>query len=405
MKATLVLRKDKVNKKKFCPINIRIISKGVISYISTSISIHKDHWDLKKQLVKNKSILAQDINRKLQDDLTAMNKILLSHYDEYSRLNANEIKEALLSKIKGEDRVPFFEEADRYIEKFKTNRKIGTYDDRLSKIKQLKEFNHNIEVDKINAKLVMGFKDFLEEKGNCNPETIFGKIKFFKTLYRHYCHKFDYPRNDNAFNIPRPKAKENIKFLDETQIEAFEKLKTETAKQELYKSMFEFVINGIGLRISDILTLKWTHIDDKNSNINKVSYKTRKTLNVRIPVPAMEIAKKLKTPESSPYDYVFPILDDKLEDLTDPEILDDAISRETSSYNKFLRKCGEKIGLSFNLSSHKGRHTYATKALSKGLELHYVQHTLGHQSIKETEIYAKVVKKSVNEAVDKYLSN
>lgn len=404
MKARLVLRKDKVNKKNFCPINFRIISNGVTSYIPTSISIHKDHWDTKNQLVKNKTVLAQDINRKLQDDLTSMNKILLTHYDEYSCLDANEIKEALLSKMKGEDRVSFFEEASRYVEKFKIQGKIGTYDDRLCKLNQLKEFNPNIEVDKINAKLVLGFKEFLEKKGN-NPDTVFGKVKFFKTLYRNYCHRYDHPRNDNAFIIQKPKTNENIKFLNESQIEAFEKLQATSPEQELYKSMFQFAINGIGLRISDILTLKWTHIDVKNSIINKVSYKTGKTLNVRIPAPAMEILKNLKTPKSSPYDYIFPILDDNLEDLTDPEILDDAISRETSSYNKFLRKCGEKIGLSFNLSSHKGRHTYATKALSKGLELHYVQHTLGHQSIKETEIYAKISKKSVNEAVDKYLSN
>jgi integrase len=193
--------------------------------------------------------------------------------------------------------------------------------------------------------------------------------------------------------------------MNESQIEDFEKLQPSSPEHELYKNMFKFVINGIGLRISDILTLKWTHIDIKNGTINKVSYKTGKTLNVRIPAPAMEIIKNLRTPECSPNDYVFPILNDSLEDLTNPEILDDAISRETSSYNKYLRSCGKKIGLSFNLSSHKGRHTYATKALSKGLELHYVQHTLGHQSIKETEIYAKIVKKSVNEAVDKYLSN
>lgn len=299
MKATLVLRKDKVNKKNFCPINIRIISNGVISYIPTSISIHKDHWDAKNQLVKNKTILAQDINRKLQDDLAAMNKILLMHFEEYRQLNGNEIKEALLAKMKGEDQVPFYDEASNYVEKFKAKGKIGTYDDRLCKLNQLKEFKANIEVDKINAKLVMEFKEYLEAKGTNNPETVFGKIKFFKTLYRHYCHKYDYPRNDNAFNIPKPKAKENIKFLNETQIEAFEKLQPTIPKQELYKSMFTFVVNGIGLRVSDLLTLKWTHIDDKNSNINKVSYKTGKTLNVRIPLPAMEIINKLRTAESS----------------------------------------------------------------------------------------------------------
>lgn len=162
---------------------------------------------------------------------------------------------------------------------------------------------------------------------------------------------------------------------------------------------------GIGLRVSDLLTLKWSHLDSVGGNINKVTMKTEKILHVKLPTPALEILRRQQIQVTNPSDYVFPILDDKVEDLNDAAILDNAISRETASYNKFLKNCGERIGLPFRLSSQKGRHSYATRAINKGMPLHDVQYTLGHSSFKETEIYAKIVKKSVDGSIDKYLSD
>lgn len=403
MKATLVLRTDKTNTKNFCPINIRIIAKGVISYLPTNISIHKDHWDAKKQLVKNKSVVANEANCKLQDDLGGINKIILTNYNEFKHLDANEIKVRLIAMINGEELPDFLVEAKKYVEKFKASQKIGTYTDRLSKLSQLVEFCPSLRVGDINSKMVSDYKDYLEGLGN-SENTVRSKIKFLKTLYRAYCHRYNYQGNSNAFVMDKAKVKSTIKFLTETQLSAFEKLKMESTKQELYKDMFLFSVKGIGLRISDLLTLKWAHIDEMERNINKVAIKTGKTLHMKLPSPALEILKRQRNSESLPNDYVFAILDDSIEDLSDATVLDTAISRETASYNKFLKRCGEKIGLPFRLSSQKGRHSYATRAINKGMPLHDVQYTLGHASFKETEIYAKIVKTSVDGSIDKYLS-
>lgn len=355
-------------------------------------------------MVKNKTVLAIDINSKLQDDLATVNKLILSHYREYKNLNGNEIKQRIISTIAGEELPDFLIEAKRYVEKFKTNKKIGTYTDRLSKLSQLTDFSPRLRIEAINSKLVSDFKEYLEELGN-SEGTVRSKIKFFKTLYRAYCHKYNFQGNSNAFVLDKPKLKSTIKFLTESQLNAFEKLPMTTPKQQLYKDMFLFSVKGVGLRISDLLTLKWAHLDQYGGNINKVTIKTEKILHVKLPTPALDILKRQQKPNISPNDYVFPILNDKVEDLSDAEILDTAISRETASYNKFLKKCGEQIGLPFRLSSQKGRHSYATRAINKGMPLHDVQYTLGHSSFKETEIYAKILKKSVDSSVDKYLSD
>jgi site-specific recombinase XerD len=47
------------------------------------------------------------------------------------------------------------------------------------------------------------------------------------------------------------------------------------------------------------------------------------------------------------------------------------------------------------------RHTNATLLLSKGVSIEVVSKILGHFDIKTTQIYAKVIDKSIEDAVNK----
>ncbi|KAA6321750.1 Tyrosine recombinase XerD, partial [termite gut metagenome] len=50
---------------------------------------------------------------------------------------------------------------------------------------------------------------------------------------------------------------------------------------------------------------------------------------------------------------------------------------------------------------HVARHTNATLLLSKGVSIEVVSKILGHSDIKTTQIYAKVIDKSIEDAVNK----
>ena len=41
-----------------------------------------------------------------------------------------------------------------------------------------------------------------------------------------------------------------------------------------------------------------------------------------------------------------------------------------------------------------------TRALSKGMKIHHVSKLLGHRSVKTTEVYAKIVNKDLDEAMN-----
>ena len=67
----------------------------------------------------------------------------------------------------------------------------------------------------------------------------------------------------------------------------------------------------------------------------------------------------------------------------------------------WLDRWGKAAELPFKLTTHIGRHTFATLALNNGTQLKTVSKLLGHQRIATTERYAKVMDRSKIEAVDR----
>ena len=62
----------------------------------------------------------------------------------------------------------------------------------------------------------------------------------------------------------------------------------------------------------------------------------------------------------------------------------------------------EKIGIDRDISFHCARHTFATVALNSGIPLEIVQKLLGHNMIKTTQIYAKVLNDTLFTEMEKF---
>lgn len=69
------------------------------------------------------------------------------------------------------------------------------------------------------------------------------------------------------------------------------------------------------------------------------------------------------------------------------------ISNQKANY--YLKIVGAKAKIKLPLSVHVGRHTFATWALSSGLNIEVVSKMLAHADIKTTQIYAKVLQQDV----------
>ena len=71
-------------------------------------------------------------------------------------------------------------------------------------------------------------------------------------------------------------------------------------------------------------------------------------------------------------------------------------------YNSNLQAIQFRAGINTRLTSHVGRHTFATSiALKHKMPIEVLQKVMGHESIKTTQIYAKVLQESVDAEFDR----
>ena len=73
--------------------------------------------------------------------------------------------------------------------------------------------------------------------------------------------------------------------------------------------------------------------------------------------------------------------------------------------NNQIRKWAESVGITKQISFHTARHTFATMMLTLGADIYTTSKLLGHSRISTTEIYAKIIDKKKDEAmnlIDKY---
>ena len=74
---------------------------------------------------------------------------------------------------------------------------------------------------------------------------------------------------------------------------------------------------------------------------------------------------------------------------------------QKDSIQRYMGILGQKAGLHRKLTPHMLRHSFATHLLDAGVPIEVVQYLLGHESVKTTQIYAKVNPKNVSHFYDK----
>ena len=65
-----------------------------------------------------------------------------------------------------------------------------------------------------------------------------------------------------------------------------------------------------------------------------------------------------------------------------------------------MKRWAKKAGIEKSLCFHMSRHTFATMELTLGADLYVVSKLLGHNDVSVTQIYADIINKKREEAVD-----
>jgi len=199
---------------------------------------------------------------------------------------------------------------------------------------------------------------------------------------------------------------ENVHYLTEEQLNIFiglyDKVKYDRTRE--YMDMFLFSFHACGLRVSDLLTLQWKHIDWESEKINKILFKGNKPHEIPLTESALRILKAWQNKNLNNR-FVFNLLPENF-DLTDEKELDKMRINKNTSLRTSLMEIGYKMELPFNLTIHVARHTFAVMALNKrNVSLHIISKLLAHSSILVTEkVYAKFLPETLEKEVKEKLS-
>lgn len=194
---------------------------------------------------------------------------------------------------------------------------------------------------------------------------------------------------------------EKLKYL---QVQDYKKLKEYVFKNASLDRIFNYIIaTGIstGARYSEVVAITWKDINFLNQtiNINKSwdsvisDFKPTKTESgnriIEIDDDLTDLLRKLKQEQSSYFKEIKrPI---SINQLT---FINKSLSIITNNaLNKDLRNIESMLNINPLITFHGLRHTHVSYLISKGIDINYISHRLGHSNVSITmNIYTHLLK-------------
>ncbi len=174
--------------------------------------------------------------------------------------------------------------------------------------------------------------------------------------------------------------------IDELHKLLYEDPKSERLRrtQAIAALMFQFC----GMSFADLAHLEKSSLDSNVLRYNRV--KTKTPMSVEVLDSAKEMIEQLRNKQDSLSDcpdYLFDILrgDKKRKDVASYREYQSALRR----FNNSLKDLARVLHLKSPVSSYTFRHSWATTAKYRGVSIEMISESLGHKSIKTTQIYLK----------------
>ncbi len=184
-----------------------------------------------------------------------------------------------------------------------------------------------------------------------------------------------FTRLSSSEKLQQPEGQREYMTMDEVRALIATPMKHPNAKAAYLFSCF------CGLRMSDIIGLRWKDVfqDGEQTRLQVIMQKTKAP--IYLPLSKEALRWMPERGEKTAEEHVF--------DLPSPTII-----------NKVIKPWAKDAGITKLFTFHTARHTFATMMLTLGADLYTTSKLLGHADVRMTQIYAKIVNKKKDEAVN-----
>jgi integrase/recombinase XerD len=395
----LVLRK-KQNKEGKYPLALRITKDRKTSFIHLGYNLDEDEWDEAKQRVKKSHPNSVRLNNFILKKLSEANDHSLQLETQRNYVSSQSVKQ----KIKPSAASTFFPQAELYLQRLKEAGKYNQYTADKPRIKHFKEFvKQDMAFQDISVSLLERFQDHVRTKLNLSDRTAVNHLAVMRSV-------FSFAIKEQVIDekyYPFGKGKIKIKFPDSSKIglNADELTRLEnvelTGTANHARNIFLFSYYFAGVRISDVLRLRWSDFQDERLHYSMG--KNKKGGSLKIPDKANAILKQYEALRENKDDLVFPEL--RKVNLDDEFITQRTIAFKTSALDKCLKThVAPAAGIDKKLTMHIARHSFAQMANEK-IPVQILQKLYRHTSIITTMGYqSNFTTQQSDDALDKVLN-
>lgn len=152
--------------------------------------------------------------------------------------------------------------------------------------------------------------------------------------------------------------------------------------------MFLFSYYTYGLRLQDIMALKWDDI--REGKLMKPSYKTSKTSGMLLPLckDSLQILDRWKGRHDK---YIFGLIPDDF-NINDAVGMKRIRAKKNALMTNILTSCAKILGIKGVINMETARKSFAYLALDQAVPLQHLSHLLGHSSTDSTISYLNLDK-------------
>jgi integrase len=399
----VVLRKNKQKTDGSIPLAIRITKDRKSRFIFTGQYILEKHWNTNTAQVKKSHPNSARLNHLLARMLAEANEKLIEAETSGKAATSADIKKTIKNASGGS----FYDVAE---ERIRQKDDAGVYsvaNAERSILNNIRRFHGNSDLafSEITQAFLARFKLFCTtELGQKSKRTVTNQLIFIRTVFniaiKNGITKPEfYPFAGDKEKI---RLKRSMKIgLSKEEIEAIELLDLPEGSGMWHaRNVFLFSFYFAGIRISDVLKVKWS--DLKDGRLYYVMEKNDKPGSLKIPAQAQGIIDRYKSDDAGKNEYIFPDL--KKARANDPKDIFTKTRTATKRLNNYLKKIADKAGIEKNLSNHISRHSFGNISGDKIHPL-MLQKLYRHSDLKTTINYqANFINREADDALDQVLN-
>lgn len=291
-------------------------------------------------------------------------------------------------------RMDLFALGEKRLAQLKAEGRYSCYRNTRATLQKLAAFvdGKPLPLGKVTPELMENFRTYLIETVGNSHNTVSENLKIISQFFTQAGVEKNPCKGVGLTRIQRPRN-----FLQEEELARMMALRLpKGSEMDVVRDMF-FMECRTGLRISDLLQLRWSDFDGQYIRLRM--QKTRRAVEIPVSASVQKTLEKYRDLFSRPNSRIFPVLD-RVKDRPDEFSKLRRLIYGTAHVNLILKRVAARAGITKKVSTHVARHTFATMLISKGASIYDVKELLGHQDVKVTQVYAHLLDGRKRELVE-----